>query len=305
MISINFSKFSPFALSLAALLGCTIDKGGDEAGASSSGGTSSVGNSESGDDLTTSGTTGGLTEATTGPTTGPGTATSGTSGTSGTTDTTGADATTGGETGTGEGNQPCIDTPTMLALGEVSMGGFSGEQLLADKLGVRMTTLAIANEPTSLSPDWKGKQLPLIVELRHEGGEVRWIDSEANPDWDDSGNGGGFTECTDRMEIDVKLDFVTEAKEFDERRDAVLIATAVDRADVQAQLLPPGLMGSLDVTTLYTPEEPVTTVTAMWVFGTWQGTEAGGNVMHEVNIGGDDGFAGFGPLGGWGDPIQP
>jgi len=298
MISINFSKVSPFALSLAALLGCTIDKGGDEDGVSTSADTSSVGNSASGDDLTTSGTTG-LTEATTGPTTGPGTSTSAT------TDTTGADDTTGGETGTGESNEPCIDTPTVLVLDEVSMGGFSGAQLLADKVGVRMTTLAIANEPTSLSPDWKGKQLPLTVELRHEGGEVRWIDSEANPDWDDSGNEGGFTECTDRMEIDVKLDFVTEAKEFDERRDAVLIATAVERADVQAQLLPPGLMGSLDVSTLYTPEEPATTVTGMSVFGTWQGAEAGGNVMHEVNIGGDEGFAGFGPLGGWGDPIQP
>ena len=296
MISTKFSKFNIFALTFATFLGCTIDKGGDETGAGSSGGTSSVGNSESGDDLTTSGTTGGLTEATTAPTTGTGTAT---------TDTTGADDTTGGETGTGEGNAPCIDTPTVLVLGEVSMGGFSGEQVLADKVGVRMTTLAIANEPTSLSPDWKGKQLPLIVELRHEGGEIRWIDSEVNPDWDDSGNESGFTECTDRMEIDVKLDFVTEAKEFDERRDAVLIATTVDRADVQAELLPPGLMGSLDVTTLYTPEEPVTTVTGMSVFGVWQGTEAGGNVMHEINIGGDDGFVGFGPLGGWGDPIQP
>jgi len=294
MISTNFSKFSPFALSLAALLGCTIDKGGDDTTASTSGTSSATGG-----DQTTSGTTGGPTEVTTGPSTGPGTATSTT------TETTGANDTTGGETGTGEGNAPCIDTPTVLVLDEVSMGGFSGAQLLADKLGVRMTTLAIANEPTSLSPDWKGKQLPLLVELRHEGGEVRWIDSEANPDWDDSGNDSGFTECTDRMEIDVKLDFVTEAKEFDEQRDAVLIATTVERAEVQAQLLPPGLMGSLDVSTLYTPEEPATTVTGMWVFGTWQGAEAGGNVMHEVNIGGDEGFAGFGPLGGWGDPIQP
>ena len=305
MISINFSKFSPFALTLAALLGCTIEKGGDEAGASSSSGTSSVGASETGAGLTTSGTTGDLTEATTeattAPTTGSGTATTASTASTASTDTT----TTGGETGTGEGNEPCIDTPTVLAPGDVSMGGFSGEQLLADKVGVRMTTLAIANEPTSLSPDWKGKQLPLIVELRHEGGEVRWIDSEVNPDWDDSGNESGLTECTDRMEIDVKLDFVTEAKEFDEHRDAVLIATTVDRAEVQAQLLPPGLMGSLDVTTLYTPEEPVTTVTGMWVFGVWQGAEAGGNVMHEINIGGDEGFAGFGPLGGWGDPIQP
>ncbi len=295
MISIKFSKISPFALSLVALLGCTIDKGGDDTGASTSGTSGSVGNSESGGDLTTSGTDG-----TTDPTTGPGTATSAT-----TTDTTGADDTTGGETGTGEGNEPCIDTPTVLALGDVSMGGFSGEQLLADKVGVRMTTLAIASEPTTLSPDWKGKMLPLTVELRHEGGEVRWIDSEENPDWDDSGNESGFTECTDRMEIDVKIDFVTEAKEFDEQRDAVLIATVVERADVQAQLLPPGLMGSLDVSTLYTPDDPATTVTGMWVFGTWQGTEAGGNVMHEINVGGDEGFAGFGPLGSWGDPIQP
>ncbi len=288
-------KLALITLPLAALLACTPDKSGeDESSGDATDGATSSGSTTSGatePEVTTSaGPTSGPTTA--GPTTDDPTDGPNTSGSTG-------DNTTG-ETG---GNPPCIDTPTVLAIDEASMGGFSGEQLLVDKLGPRATQLRFADEPTTLSPDWKGIELELTVTLRHEGGEVRWVDAEPNPDYDDSGNESGFTECTDRLEIDVEIDFVSADGAFDEHREAVLTATAVDRADLQADLLPPGLMGTFDVSTVYTPDEMMTVIEAVTIHGTWQGTMAGGNLMHEIRVGGEDGFIGFGPLAGWGDPI--
>lgn len=256
------------AVSLAALLACSVDKGGDDGEGGSSGGTA-------GSDSA------GTTSA------GPGS--------------TGDEPTTGL---VGEGDAPCVDTPTVLAVDEASTLGFSAEQLLADKLGPRATTLQFASEPTVLDPAWKGKALPLTVELRHEGGEVRFIDSEPNPDYDDSGNESGPpSECVDRLEVDVTLDFVTAAGELDEHRPGVLTATAVERADVQVDLLPPALTGSLDPTTLYS--DPEWKVSALIVYGTWKGDQAGGSLLNEVRIGeGEDGSVGFGPLAGWGDEIE-
>ncbi|MBK9757013.1 MAG: hypothetical protein IPO88_26670 [Nannocystis sp.] len=210
---------------------------------------------------------------------------------------------TGATTGeTGLPNNPCIDTPTVLAVDEPSPLGFSAAELLAGKLGQRSTTLTFAGEPTTLSDDLKNKQLPLTLDLRHEGGEVRFIDAEPNPDYDDSGNESGLGgECTDRLEVDVEIDFVTAAKEFDEHRQATLTATTVERADLRLELAPPGLMGSLDPTTVYS--DPAWVLTALELDGIWQGSAAGGSVLNEVHVGGDNGTVGFGPLAAWGDPI--
>jgi len=207
-----------------------------------------------------------------------------------------------GTTGATNENLPCIDTPTVLAVDEPSALGFSAAQLLADKVGKRTTTLTFASDPTVLSDDLKNKQLPLEVELRHNGGEIRFIDSSENPDYDDSGNESGFIECTDRLEIDVEVDFVTEAKEFDEHRKGILTATTVDRADLDVALSPPGLEGSLDPAAVYTDPEWV--ITKIDLGGTWQGSSAGGSVLNEVLVGGDGGFAGYGPIAGWGDAID-
>jgi len=203
---------------------------------------------------------------------------------------------------TGESNNPCIDTPTVLAVDEASALGFSAAQLLDGKLGMRTATLTFAGEPTSLSDDLKNKQLPLAVELRHNGGEVRFIDSSENPDYDDSGNESGFIDCSDRLEVDVEFDFVTEAKEFDEHRNGILIATTVERAQLDVELAPPGLTGSFDPATAYSDPEWV--LTKLNLSATWQGALAGGSVLNEVLVGGADGFAGYGPLASWGDPID-
>lgn len=207
-----------------------------------------------------------------------------------------------GTTGTTEANKPCIDTPTVLAVDESSPLGFSAAQLLQDKLGKRSSTLIFAPDPTVLSDDRKNKQLPLEVELRHEGGEVRFIDSSENPDYDNQGTESGLIDCTDRLEVDVEVDFVTAAKEFDEHRMGILTATTVDRAQLDVDLSPPGLEGNLDEATIYTDPEWV--ITRIDLGGTWQGTSAGGSVLTEILVGGDSGFAGYGPIASWGDAID-
>lgn len=214
--------------------------------------------------------------------------------------TSGDDPSSGTTEPTGESNDPCIDTPTVLTLDESSALGFSAAQLLDGKLGKRSTTLTFAGEPTVLSDDLKNKQLPLEVELRHDGGEVRFIDSSENPDYDDSGNESGFIDCSDRLEVDVAIDFVTKDKEFDEHRTGILVATTVERATLLLDLAP--LQGSFDPATAYSDPEWV--ITQIDLAGTWQGTMAGGSVLNEVLVGGDGGFAGYGPLAGWGDAID-
>ena len=255
--------------SLALLPGCTVDKGGD---------------SDAGDST--------------------GTTSAGSQGTTSAADDTGTAPTTGAATGTGEGAAQCIETPTVLAADEPSALGFSAEQLLADKLGPRSTTLLVASEPTTLADAWKGKSMPLTVELKYAGGEVRLVDSAPNPDYDGGEEGSLFGECEDRLEVDVELDFITQAGELAEHRAGPLRATTVERGELQVDLLPPALMGTLDPASLYS--DPAWHVTGLVVHGVWQGTKAGGELLNEVEVGGGpDGTVGFGSLVSWGDAIAP
>jgi hypothetical protein len=197
--------------------------------------------------------------------------------------------------------EPCIVIETQLVLDEVGPGGFSLEQLLADKLGPRASTLQFASEPLALSDQWKGKALPVTVELTYTGGQVVWIDSEVNPEYDDEDEGlGPHEECNDSLEAEVELDFVTEAGEFAEHRTATLRASTVERASLQVDLTP-DLTGSFDHTSLYS--DPEWTSTAVSVAGTWDGDKAGGDLNNEVEL--DGGTVGFGSIARWGDEIEP
>lgn len=285
-------------ISLAVSTACTLDKGDDSDGSSGTSQATEPGPTGTGGDPTgdpTGSPTGDPTGDPTGSPTGDSTTTSATDGDPTATDGDLTTSATDGDPTEGAGNLPCIDTPTVLTVDEASALGFSAAQLLADKLGARETSLTFFNEPTTLSEQWKSKVLPLTVELRHEGGQIRFIDSEANPDHDHEGD-GGFVDCTDRLEIDVKFDFVTAAGEFDEHHDAVLQATTVERADLRVELLPPGIMGSLDPTSLYSDPEWV--VEGVQVGAIWQGELAGGSLLNEVHV---VGGVGFGSVAHWGD----
>ncbi|MDC0671933.1 hypothetical protein [Nannocystis radixulma] len=286
---------SPMALSLAALLACNPDKSPIDSSTDSSGSESAGSESSSGDP--TGDPSGDPSSS------GSGSESESESGTSSGGDTT--EDPTGG-TGTGEGGQACIDTPTVIAADAETALGISAQAFLADKLGPRSTTLTFASEPLTLADAWRDKQLPLTVELRYDGGEVRWIDSEINPEYE----GEGFpSDCADRLEIDVGFDFVTEGLEFDEHRDGVLTVASADQGQLRVKLLPPGLDGSFDPATLYKPDEdPPWVVTGIEIGATFKGAQAGGSLLNEVRIGDEDdegGIAGFGPVASWGDDIDP
>ena len=174
---------------------------------------------------------------------------------------------------------------------------------LANKLGPRTSTLKFGVDPTTLNEELKGLELPLTVELRHEGGEIRYIDSAPNPDYDDSGNEGFPFECISRMEIDVKFDFVTDGGEFDEHRDGVLVASQLTQAPLRVELVPPGVMGAVDPGNIYDPaEDPPWIVSSVQIGASWDGELAGGSLLNEVRIGdGEDGSVGFGSIANWGD----
>lgn len=205
------------------------------------------------------------------------------------------DETTGATTGATEA-EPCIEVETVHAPAEQTPGGFSAEQLLMGKLGPRTSTLQFADEPLSLSDQWRSKSFPVTVELRYEGGQVSWIDSEPNPDYVDESLGPEVT-CDDRMLVDVEIDFFTEAGEFAERRAATLTASTVERASLEVELTPE-LMGTFDHTTLYSdPEWMSESVT---LHATWDGELAGGGLSNLVKV---MDFVGFGGIAFWGDEI--
>lgn len=283
---------SPMALSLAALIACNPDKNPGDSATDST-------DTEVFTDTTVSDPPGDptgnepSTETETGGTGSGGETESGGDTTESPTGTTGA---------TGEGGA-CIDTPSVIAVDAETALGISAEAFLADKLGPRASTLTFADEPLTLADEWRGKELSLTVELRYDGGEVRWIDSEINPDFEGEGFPG---DCLDRIEIDVGFDFVTEGLEFDEHRDGVLTVTQPDWGQLRVELLPPGIDGSFDPQALYKDEDPKWVVTGVEVGATFQGALAGGTLLNEVSIGeGDDGIAGFGSVGWWGDEINP
>lgn len=203
-------------------------------------------------------------------------------------------------TGASEPVAPCIEVNTPLALDEPSPGGFSAEQLLADKLGPRASTLTFAEEPTTLSDAWKGEVLPFTIELIYMGGPIEWIDSEVNPEYEDLDDGPGV-ECEDRLNVGVQVVFFTEQGEFDEDRPAVLEALTVERATTSVELFDPPPMGSFDVAALYGDPEWVSV--DLDLAATWEGALAGGSLFSEVLVGGEGGFIGAGTVAWWGDEI--
>lgn len=214
---------------------------------------------------------------------------------------------------TGEDAEPrCTDTVTVLDPAMASPLGFSADSLLAPRTGELTTTLTFANEPTNLNPAYKGDSFPLAVSLARDGGEVRFVKSEPNPDYVDLDTDGGFDdECFDRLEVDVVLGFRTEGGEFDEQVETVLVATSEDRAwlasseiaTAGADLYPPPLRGSFDPDTLFTDADQ--TVEHLVVSGVWTGEAAGGVLEVETRGGGPDGgWVGFGILANWGEPIE-
>lgn len=132
------------------------------------------------------------------------------------------------------GNGPyCEDTPTDLALDDPTDLGFTAAAVLA-----RLP----ANEVTTLT--WDGGATTGLLLGYTPATSARFVDSEAvYPD------DGGETPaigviCDDRVEIDLDFTLLTDDGAFDEDLAAPIRATAVDAAEVTADLDLDGLQGS-------------------------------------------------------------
>ena len=203
----------------------------------------------------------------------------------------------GSASDTGSSAAKCIESTTVLAVDATSALDFSAAEFLADKVGQRTTTLIFPDDPASLSDLYRGKSFALEVDLRHDGGEVRWIDSVRDPEA--VGGTDGEEPCEPRLEIDLALDLVTPEGPLDEHRQATMWATAVKRGIVELELAPPGIMGDLDPATLYS--DPEWMVEGVNFTGIWDGTDAGGALwVSGVFFGGPGLFR----LADWGDVIE-
>jgi hypothetical protein len=215
------------------------------------------------------------------------------------------------DTSEGPGGAGCLESVTVLEPDAVAPLGFSAEAMLEGKVGTRKSELVFANEPTNLSSEIAGRVFPLEVTLAWAGGEVRWIESEPDPDWDWGGQLGGFPECLDRFEVDVEVHLVTEGGELDEHVETTLLARNIDRAElVGSPRITTGadlsleLQGSLDPNTLF--DDPDVEVMGLFIGATWYEDLAGGSLLVEIRGGadhGDGGWIGFGNIASWGDEI--
>jgi hypothetical protein len=209
--------------------------------------------------------------------------------------------------------QACIESVTVIDADTVTALGFSAEAMLEDKLGTTKKELVFLDEqPAPLSTTIAGRTFPLEVTLAWDGGEVRWIESEVDPDHDFGEQlGGPDPGCYDRVEVDVSLSLVTADRELDEQLRTTLTARTRERAELTdegsgADLYPPDLQGELDPATIY--DSTTVTVQRLSAAGTWLEDRAGGAIMVELLLSSDDAasdLVGFGRLARWGDEIPP
>jgi hypothetical protein len=119
----------------------------------------------------------------------------------------------------------CEDTPTVVALEELTELGLSGADLLLLAEGEHAEVLTWAETGTTT---------PVAVTVAFTEGEVRFVDSEAvYPEGDEPTTAIGV-ECEDYVEVDVSLAITTEDGALDEAYELAL--RSYDGATVSASV---------------------------------------------------------------------
>lgn len=142
--------------------------------------------------------------------------------------------------GTADEGAYCEDTATVLAMDEVSELGFSGNDVLDNLEGERSTVMRYLESGTDTG---------LTMDVRYDGGEVRFVESVAvYPDHDGIGNTmEAAIDCQDRLEIDVAVTFASGDGVFDEDWDVALRSTDPSAGDFDlADLDPTDFSGTYD-----------------------------------------------------------
>ena len=166
----------------------------------------------------------------------------------------------------------CEDTPTVVALDEVTDLGFAAQALVDLAQGDHTETFTWARDDSTT---------PLSLTVTHGGGEARFVDSTAvYPD------GGGESPaigviCEDRVEVDVDLQFATDDGAFDEAWALAIWGVESDTATFRQDLDPDGLGGSYDMADDIGDE--AYDDRSLWVGGAFALEGASGEVMGQIS----------------------
>lgn len=198
----------------------------------------------------------------------------------------------------GDFGASCKDEPMALAgVDEVSPLGFAAAEVLAMAEGEHTTPMVWAEAyddgPWLVEFGPESGESELTATITYDGGEIRHVVS--TPEEGD-GFGDGWEEpCSDRMEIDVRLEVRSEGGAFDEDVDAVLVATAPIYATIGKELALDEIQGSFEITRK-SPDHlevlPITLNLGLSKFG-MTGSADGGLQIEEGGDGGE-GWVGFG-----------
>jgi hypothetical protein len=167
----------------------------------------------------------------------------------------------------------CEETTTVVTLDEQTVLGFSAQQVL-DNLGGIQTAI--------LEYDEGGGTTGLAIELLHDGGEARYVESVAV--YPDNGNEMDLSAilCEARVDIDITATFVTDDGVFAESWELPLAATAEDAASFSlSDLQPADFQGSYDFMG-FDPAEYDEVHTSVWAAFDMGGPRGSVNEMAEL-----------------------
>jgi len=146
----------------------------------------------------------------------------------------------------------CEETSTVIDLDEQTALGFAAQEVI--------DALAFVHETDLVYGD--GGTAALTIDLRFDGGEARYVDSEAV--YPDGVSEASAILCDSYVEIDVTVDFFTDDGVFDETWALPLEATAADAASFRLNdLTPDDFAGSYDFLA-FDPAEYDEVTTSVW-----------------------------------------
>lgn len=147
-----------------------------------------------------------------------------------------------GETGDDDapGEPACLETTTVLDdSAEVTALGFPADAVIAISNGWSSQLAWLPNDgPVMVTP--AGTTAELQIGLTYSGGEIRFIESVANPDAPLEFD----ADCGDRIELEVDITFSTDDGLFAESFVAVGTTSSAGRLDIQEYFAPDAFAGT-------------------------------------------------------------
>jgi hypothetical protein len=176
---------------------------------------------------------------------------------------------------------------TVLARDDISVLGFSGQQVLDHVSGEHVTTLTWSDQAPQELPATQ-----LTVAVSYNNGRVAYLDNEWRSDNSGTRSSGTRdqmapqigTDCPDTIEIDVQVTFSTEDGAFAETFDVTLIARSVDSVRWSQPL--EALEGSFDAAVFVPTDEQYDTLRA-WVDASFVSGVLSGVIQGQTSYAGD------------------